>query len=157
MKYILINLKDVLLHKFWILFYMSKLCYAIMKRAILHDMSSFSKIELSNFARVKLSRAQLKGVTYGSPEYDAQKEMLGEALKHHYQHNSHHPEYYMSGFKEMTYLDKLEMLCDWRAATRRHADGDLRISIIINRDRYGYTDVDVDLLLLTAREIGLLK
>ena len=38
----------------------------------------------------------------------------------------------------MTLLDMLEMLCDWRAASLRHADGDIYQSLVINRARFGY-------------------
>jgi hypothetical protein len=34
----------------------------------------------------------------------------------------------------------VEMLCDWLAATKRHADGDIRKSIAFNQKRFGYTD-----------------
>ena len=37
-------------------------------------------------------------------------------------------------------LDILEMLCDWKAATLRHKDGDIRKSIEINQKRFGYSD-----------------
>jgi hypothetical protein len=32
------------------------------------------------------------------------------------------------------------MLCDWKAATLRHDDGDIRRSIEINQERFGYSD-----------------
>jgi hypothetical protein len=45
------------------------------------------------------------------------------------------------------------MLCDWRAATLRHADGDLRRSIEINQKRFGYTDELKAVLLNTAERL----
>jgi len=61
-------------------------------------------------------------------------------LDHHYAFNRHHPECHLNGMKDMNLLDIVEMLCDWKAATMRHADGDLRKSIEINQGRFGYSD-----------------
>lgn len=44
------------------------------------------------------------------------------------------------GLHGMSLLDLVEMLCDWKAATLRHADGDIRRSIEINQKRFGYSD-----------------
>lgn len=40
----------------------------------------------------------------------------------------------------MNLVDIIEMLCDWKAATLRHADGDIYKSIEINQKRFGYSD-----------------
>lgn len=44
------------------------------------------------------------------------------------------------GINGMSLLDLVEMLCDWKAATMRHNDGDIRRSIEINQKRFGYSD-----------------
>jgi hypothetical protein len=62
------------------------------------------------------------------------------ALDHHYAMNSHHPEHFATGIQGMSLLDVLEMLCDWKAATLRHNDGDIRRSIELNQKRFGYSD-----------------
>jgi predicted acetyltransferase len=43
------------------------------------------------------------------------------------------------------------MLCDWKAATLRHADGDLGRSIEQNAERFGYGGEMKRLLLNTAK------
>jgi hypothetical protein len=80
---------------------------------------------------------------------------MGEALKHHYAANSHHPEHYENGIAGMSLLDLIEMVCDWKAATERHADGDLLRSIEQNQDRFGYSDELKSILLATVAEMGL--
>lgn len=40
----------------------------------------------------------------------------------------------------MNLIDLLEMKCDWKAASERHADGDIRRSIEINTKRFGLSD-----------------
>lgn len=54
----------------------------------------------------------------------------------------------------MSLLDILQMLCDWKAATMRHNDGDILRSIEINQKRFGYTDELKRILLNTVREMG---
>jgi hypothetical protein len=56
-----------------------------------HDKSKLSEPEKSVFDRVT---PRLKGLTYGSPEYKASLAEMGEALKHHYANNRHHPEHF---------------------------------------------------------------
>lgn len=62
------------------------------------------------------------------------------ALDHHYANNRHHPEYHKSGIQSMDLVDIIEMLCDWKAATLRHNDGDIDKSLDINQKRFGYSD-----------------
>ncbi len=152
-----------------------------LRRILTHDRSKLKSPEMEMFADVT---HRLSGLTYGSPEYEAcRKEMMGNALGHHYSHNRHHPEYFpgrseceeindyiiavsratisgdldektladynklveylkrqqaehTSSVNEMNLFDLLEMLIDWMAATKRHADGDIQKSLKINRDRF---------------------
>ena len=53
----------------------------------------------------------------------------------------------------MNLLDIVEMLCDWKAATMRHNDGNLSKSIEINQERYGYSDELKSIFIKTAREL----
>ena len=43
-----------------------------------------------------------------------------------------------STLNSMNLVDIIEMFCDWKAATMRHADGDIIKSIEINKKRFGY-------------------
>ncbi len=65
---------------------------------------------------------------------------MGKGLEHHYGNNSHHPEFYENGIKGMNLIDLVEMLCDWKAATLRHINGDLLKSIEQNQKRFNYSD-----------------
>lgn len=77
-------------------------------------------------------------------------------------HNGAYPGYHETslilqpGIDRMGMLDLLEMLCDWKAASLRHADGDLRQSIETNQTRFQYSDEMKNLLLRTAQELQLL-
>jgi len=122
-------------HKFQVMRFMVKVCIKIMKRAWVHDFSKYSKDEAPYFA----AAGNTKDITYDSPEYKKSVEDLHVALKHHYEHNSHHPQHYEKGFKEMNPLDVIEMLCDWKASTLRYKGGDIKESLGVNRKRFGYT------------------
>jgi hypothetical protein len=107
----------------------------LLERAHRHDVSKLEEPEREMFDRFT---ARLRETTYGSEEYERCREEMGEALRHHYRMNAHHPEHWAEGVADMGLVDLLEMLCDWVAATRRHADGDIQRSIEQNAERFGY-------------------
>jgi hypothetical protein len=123
----------------------------LLHRAHVHDRSKLVEPELSVFDEFT---PRLRESTYGSQEYQDYLAAMGEGLRHHYAANTHHPEHWPSGVHDMTLVDLLEMLADWRAATQRHADGDLIRSIEINAERFGYGKEVEGLLLRTARDLG---
>lgn len=123
----------------------------LIKRAEDHDQSKLGSPEKEVFDRCT---PRLRALTYGSEEYKACLADMKTALDHHYAHNSHHPEYYPNGIEGMDLLDLVEMLTDWKAATLRHADGDLRKSIEINQQRFRYTDELKQILINTAERLG---
>jgi hypothetical protein len=120
-------------------------------RALKHDLSKLEEPEKSGFDKYT---PLLRDCTYGSDEYKTFLTGLGESLKHHYENNSHHPEHYMDGIKGMSLLDIVEMFCDWKAATERHADGSLDKSIGINKKRFNYDDTLECIFQNTRRELG---
>lgn len=155
------------------------------KRMFTHDRSKLEQPEVSMFTKFTSS---LQGLTYGSPEYQEQLELMKrDALGHHYENNRHHPEFFpepeptlqiqelqqllsriedlsaanqffgqemlslqtgltllihtqldemSSRVNQMNLIDLIEMLCDWKAATMRHTDGDIRKSLEINKGRF---------------------
>ena len=54
----------------------------------------------------------------------------------------------------MTLIDVVEMLCDWKAATERHADGSIEKSLAHNKGRFHIGDEMHAALVNTAREMG---
>lgn len=94
-----------------------------------HDKTKLEEPEKSIF---DIYTPKLKNCTYGSDEYKKYLSEMQVGLRHHYNNNSHHPEYYATGIQEMTLVDMIEMLCDWKAATERHNDGDILKSLEIN-------------------------
>jgi hypothetical protein len=45
------------------------------------------------------------------------------------------------------------MLCDWKAASERHNDGDIMRSIIVNKERFAISDQLTGILERTCREL----
>lgn len=108
----------------------------LLKRGELHDQSKLTSPEVEVFAEYT---PKLSGCTYGSDEYKSYLSAMKPALEHHYANNSHHPEHYENGVDGMSLLDLVEMFCDWKAASERHANGDIRRSIEINQSRFNIT------------------
>lgn len=106
----------------------------LLARADKHDQSKLEHPEVEAFTEFT---SRLAASTYGSPEYDGFRKAMKPALDHHYANNRHHPEHFVNGVNDMTLLDLVEMFCDWKAATTRHHDGNLRRSIEVNAGRYG--------------------
>jgi len=120
-------------------------------RGFAHDKSKLGPNEKPIFDRVT---GKLRGLTYGSDEYKASLKDLGPALTHHYANNSHHPEHFENGVEGMSLFDVLEMLCDWKAAGERHANGNINRSLAVNRDRFKISDQLNAILENTVRELG---
>jgi hypothetical protein len=122
----------------------------LINRSEQHDNSKLSKPELEYFVEFT---GKLKGMTYGSDEYKRCLNELKPALDHHYSKNRHHPEYYASGIDGMTLIDLVEMFCDWMAATKRHTDGDIFKSILINKTRFSISEQLTNIFVNTATEM----
>ena len=76
------------------------------------------------------------------------------AIEHHQRTNRHHPEFHNNGINDMNLLDLIEMLCDWKAATLRNKNGDIRRSLEINSDRFDMNPAIKRLLRNTIAYMG---
>jgi hypothetical protein len=75
-------------------------------------------------------------------------------LAHHYAANAHHPEHHVNGIAGMTLIDLVEMLCDWKAAGQRHANGSIEKSLAVNRERFAIGDQLQAILVNTVRAMA---
>jgi hypothetical protein len=140
-------------HKAWVMWYILKACMALVKRGVKHDLSKYKSIEANGFIK---TLPRLKQLTYGSDEYKACLDELQPVLDHHYSNNRHHPEYFDGTLHRMHAIDIIELLCDWRAAVKRHADGDMAVSLGINTKRFEMTELEEERIFRVSSEIGLL-
>ena len=120
-------------------------------RAQMHDASKLISPEKETFDEFT---PKLKGSTYGSDEYKEFLARMKPALDHHYANNRHHPEHFEDGVEGMDLVDLIEMVCDWKAATLRHDNGDIHVSLGINATRFGIAQALVTIINNTIKNMG---
>jgi hypothetical protein len=79
------------------------------------------------------------------------------ALDHHYQENQHHPDHWEYGILDMSLIDLLEMIIDWKASAERQTSANIFRSIELNQKRFGYTDELKQILINTVNELNSLN
>lgn len=155
----------------------------LMRRAVLHDESKFSPEEFDSFAAETPGlRSMTYGSDEYKAAMERIRPAINKHYERNSHHPEHYdckrcPQCYAKaiedevkadhcfacgahglesggGFDEMCLLDLIEMLADWKAATERHADGDLRRSIEQNAKRFGYDESMTHRLHLTAKRLG---
>lgn len=99
--------QSILNHKNKVSIIIYKICDKLEKRAINHDNSKLSKEELNSFLELDAN----KNIKFG--EYSYSKHIM--AITHHNKNNSHHPEFFKNGIKDMSIIDLVEMFSDWAA------------------------------------------
>ena len=129
---------------------LSRVIKELLDRQQDHDQSKLVSPEVEYFDEYT---GKLRNTTYGSEEYEKFRELMKPGLDHHYAKNSHHPEFHEHGMRGMTLIDLIEMLCDWKAASMRHANGCVFKSIAHNAGRFHYPPYLEDILINTAREL----
>ena len=134
-------IKDTEKHKKLVKFFMDKFADEIKLRALLHDNSKLEEPELTVFAK---NTAILKDLKYGSKEYKEAKKLL--PLDQHYKNNKHHPEHFEMGINGMTFVDIIEMFCDWAASSQRTKEGNVLDSIEFNKEKFKMSDQLISIL-----------
>lgn len=117
-------------------------------RGVNHDKTKLESPEVEIFAKFT---PKLGDVKYGSEEYQEYLNAMKPALDHHYANSRHHPEHFANGINDMTLVDIIEMISDWKASSERQKDGNLLKSIEQNAQRFGYCDQLKQILINTAR------
>lgn len=123
-------------HKQLVSMFMADIVMGLVGRSINHDNSKLTSPEVEIFTEYT---PKLAKCTYGSEEYNQYLKEMKVALDHHYAVNKHHPEHFPNGIKDMNLIDLVEMICDWKASTLRHNDGNILTSIDKNQERFGYS------------------
>ena len=110
------------------------------RRAVVHDLSKLKDDEFAGFSRINAAARVHK---FGSPEYAAGMDAERGTIDLHFSRNRHHPErpklmgeaaerdrglpddftYWTAhAAAAMTFLDVIEMVCDWWAARKGYDD-----------------------------------
>lgn len=122
----------------------------LIDRAEHHDASKLEEPELSGYAA---AHTKLSDVEYQSEEYKKNLEALKPTIEHHYRYNRHHPQYHFNSIKDMTLVDLIEMLADWKAATLRNKNGNIYKSIDFNARKFDISPELQGILENTVREL----
>ena len=117
-------------------------------RGVEHDRLKLESPEIEIFTEYT---PKLANSTYGSEAYNEFLKEMNVALQHHYANYRHHPEHFTKGINDMNLIDIVEMLCDWKASSERHNDGNLLKSVEINAQRFGYDDQLKQIFINTAK------
>lgn len=144
------SMADTINHVAKVQYNLSTVIENLNERSIMHDRSKLEEPELSGYEG--LSQA-LKGLTYGTPEHRAALAPYKEIIQHHYASNQHHPEHWQLGVTDMSLLDIIEMLADWKAANDRN-NGDFGHSIQVSVSRFSISEQLHAILINTAKELG---
>lgn len=103
---------------------------ALRRRARVHDLSKLLDDEFDGFARINAAARVHK---FGSPEYSEGMDRERETIDTHFKRNAHHPERpgllgleaasrYVEFENAMTFIDVIEMVCDWHGARAGYDD-----------------------------------
>lgn len=114
---------------------LQRVTHELERRALVHDESKFYADEFAGFSRInRIAREN----PYGSMAYRESMARECEVINLHYMRNSHHPEHCCSGGSSMSWLDIIEMVCDWRAAYLAYgSQGTWEENLKRQRERYG--------------------
>ena len=114
-------------------------CAKVLKsRSKVHDKSKLEEPEYSMFAD------NTNMPEYGTKEYfETIENMKKDALNHHYEVNTHHPEHYKCGISGMNLFDIMEMLCDWYTSSMQHGTS-FDESILVSMRRFRIVNTELE-------------
>ncbi len=118
-------------------------------RMVFHDQSKYSSPELPLIHQ----KARLDSIPLNTPDYYDALSQIKSAVQAHYECNTHHPEHYANGVLDMSLLDLMEMICDWRVAAEMNGT-DLAVSFDKCVERFDIPQELRTVLLNTCKELG---
>lgn len=101
-------------HRDYVRLALLHIIHSLEKRSLTHDSSKMLSDEFEGYTKASID---LKNTTYGTPEYKSAIEKSRPTIDLHFERNSHHPEH-----KDLSFLDVIEMVCDWYGAREGYAD-----------------------------------
>jgi hypothetical protein len=108
------------------------------EKAKTHDESKFSDKELIPYIYLTWGyKCRGNGIKYNYPNGMGQK--IDEAIQHHYDNNSHHPEFFPD-IKMMQHEDLIEMVCDSHAMSQEFGGDTLEYIEKYQFKQFNFTD-----------------
>lgn len=135
-------------HRDYVRLALLRVIHELERRSIEHDASKMLDDEFAGFARINAIARVNK---FGSPEYKASMQQERATIDLHYSRNTHHAEHhgmglmgtdvvaYDVGLIGMSFLDVIEMVCDWWGARKGYgnAQGTWAESVQMNLENKG--------------------
>lgn len=134
-------------HKFIVIQFMNKMIHELISRAEVHDKSKFDEDEFPHYSKIT---SEFENVPYGTPEATEIREKFKDLFERHAKKNRHHPEFHPNGIDDMTLVDLIELLSDWKASSIRD-NNDIMKSIQICGEKYKISPQLLKILENTAK------
>ena len=113
---------------------MGQLASELVRRAHVHDQSKLSPSELEGFIEIhQIAREH----PIGTPEYEVAMR-TATCIKEHFSNNSHHPEHHATT-ADMGWLDIIEMVLDWKAASDTYGHKSVHDVLDYQQKRHGFS------------------
>ena len=129
-------------HQKIVSFLLRELARQLEQRADMHDVSKWSIDEFAGFVEInRIARTH----PYGSQEYKNSIKN-NPAVKWHFSRNRHHPEFHPDGVNMMSFVDIVEMTCDWVGASATYGTTDIEKVIETQKERFGLSDSQLYLI-----------
>lgn len=117
----------------------------LLRRGVEHDNSKFDTEEFVSLSRILTKdRRGFKDASVALTDEQI------HAIECHWKKNTHHPEYY-ADHNDMSYLDILEMVCDWYARSKQYKTDFIPFVEERQRNRFKFSDETFDTILKTCR------
>lgn len=133
------SMQDTLDHKNRVKGYIDDVISELQHRAIVHDNSKLEGVEKQTLDTFVPQLNNLSASDYNGAKYKDIMASMKMGNESHYKNNSHHPEHFVDGVNDMTLLDVIEMVYDWKAACDRK-NIDILTTIKSNFERFGISD-----------------
>jgi hypothetical protein len=142
---------DIILHVSEVSENIEQITGRLKQRGLSHDRTKFQNPEFDAFVSV---RDEFKKAKYGSPEYKECVDLIKPAVDHHYQNNRHHAEYHKNGIKDMTLIDIIELIADWKAANRRNPNANFADTLPKSYEKTGMDEQLRKIITNTMKDLG---
>lgn len=107
-------IRNIARHRSYVQDTLNRVIDALRARGRVHDLSKLGDEEFAGFSRINAIARKYK---FGSKEYEDAMKSEQETIDLHFKNNSHHAE-----FHDQTFLDIIEMVCDWHGASLGYND-----------------------------------
>ena len=142
---------DTILHVSEVAENLEAMASQLRQRGLSHDRTKFQALEFDAFVS---TREQFKKANYGTQDYQDCVAAVRPAVDNHHENNRHHTDYHKNGINDMTLIDVMEMLADWKAAARRSPDRKFEDTLEYAKNKYAIDDQLFKIIVNTLKSLA---